>query len=142
MANPSDQKTARIRSLNDALRCRGRGVRIMMTAGIEALGSKKIARVLAAIATFDEFRDDNDPYGRISDHIELHDNAAKKRSGRTIPLHPTLRRELQRLRRHTGAEGSVIRSERGGPRGMRPGSIVNWFRQLYRELGLNGCSSH
>ena len=63
MANPSDQKTARIRSLNDALRCRGRGGRIMMTAGIEALGSKKIARVLAAIATFDEFSDDNDPYG-------------------------------------------------------------------------------
>src|SRR3981081_2131927 len=25
---------------------------------------------------------------------------------------------------------------------MRPGRIVNWFGQLYRELGLNGCSSH
>ena len=21
-------------------------------------------------------------------------------------------------------------------------SVVNWFRRLYRELGLNGCSSH
>jgi integrase len=83
-----------------------------------------------------------DPDGRISDHIELHDNAAKKRSRRSIPLHPTLRRELQRLRRHTGAQGSVIRSERGGTRGLRAGSIVNWFGQLYRELGLNGCSSH
>ena len=25
---------------------------------------------------------------------------------------------------------------------MTPRSIVNWFKQLYLELGLNGCSSH
>ena len=25
---------------------------------------------------------------------------------------------------------------------MRPSSVVNWFAQLYRELGLHGCSSH
>jgi len=25
---------------------------------------------------------------------------------------------------------------------MRPSSVVNWFAQLYRELGLEGCSSH
>jgi integrase len=80
--------------------------------------------------------------GRIADRIELHDGAAKKRSGRTIPIHPDLRRALHRLRRRTGIEGALIRSERGGPRGMRPGSIVNWFGQLYRELGLTGCSSH
>jgi integrase len=46
------------------------------------------------------------------------------------------------LRRKTGEDDAVIRSERGGSRGMRPSSVVNWFRQLYRELGLNGCSSH
>jgi integrase len=79
--------------------------------------------------------------GRIADRIELHDSAAKKRSGRTIPLHPELRRGLQQLRRQTGADGAVIQSERGSA-GMRPGSVVNWFRRLYSELGLNGCSSH
>ena len=83
-----------------------------------------------------------DADGRIADRIELRDAAAKKRSGRTIPIHPDLRRALHRLRRRTGTEGALIRSERGGTQGMRPGSIVNWFRQLYRELGLNGCSSH
>jgi integrase len=83
-----------------------------------------------------------DPDGRIANHIELYDRAAKKRSGRTIPLHPALRRELQRLRRHNGSEGAVIRSERGGSQGMRAGSIVNWFQQLYSHLGLSGCSSH
>jgi integrase len=79
---------------------------------------------------------------RVADSIELHDSAAKMRGGRTIPLHPDLRRALQRLRRATGIEGAVIRSERRGSRGMSPSSIVNWFRQLYADLGFAGCSSH
>src|ERR1700693_4964872 len=83
-----------------------------------------------------------DSQGRLSGYIELHDIAAKKGSGRAIPLHPALRRSLQQLRRQTGTKAAVIRSERGGSQGMRPGSVVNWFHQLYRELGLNGCSSH
>jgi integrase len=83
-----------------------------------------------------------DANGRIGNRIELHDSAAKKSSGRTIPMHPDLQRALLRLRRQTGAEGAVIRSERTGACGMLPGSVVNWFRGLYRELRLNGCSSH
>jgi integrase len=83
-----------------------------------------------------------DADGRLADCIELHDAAAKKRGGRTIPIHPELRRTLLILRRHIGSDGAVIHSERGGPRGMRPGSVVNWFRRLYGELRLNGCSSH
>src|SRR5258706_8936482 len=68
-----------------------------------------------------------DAEGRLANHIELHDSAAKKRSGRTIPLHPDLRRALLQLRRRTGAEGAIIRAERGGaPCGLRPGSVVNW----------------
>src|ERR1700704_4697117 len=42
-----------------------------------------------------------DADGRLADRIELHDRAAKKRSGRTIPLHPELRRGLLFLRRQT-----------------------------------------
>jgi integrase len=83
-----------------------------------------------------------DADGRIAASIELHDIAAKKGSGRTIPLHPDLRRALQQLRRLTGAEGAVIQSERAGSQGMRPSSVVNWFRRLYCDIGLNGCSSH
>jgi integrase len=83
-----------------------------------------------------------DADGRIADRIELHDIAAKKGSGRTIPLHHNLRRALQQLRRQTGAVGAIIPSERGETRGLRPGSVVNWFGRLYRDLGLDGCSSH
>jgi len=25
---------------------------------------------------------------------------------------------------------------------LRPGSVVNWFAALFRELGLEGCPSH
>jgi integrase/recombinase XerD len=83
-----------------------------------------------------------DASGRLSGRIELYNAAAKKGSGRTIPLHPHLHRALLQLRRRNGSVGPVIRSERGRARAMRPGSIVNWFCMLYRALGLSGCSSH
>src|SRR5260370_40542262 len=86
-----------------------------------------------------------DARGQLGDRIELADRAAKNRSGRTIPLHPQLKRALQQLRTAEGRPkaGPVIRSERGcGDPSMRPGSIVNWVARLYRELGYQVCSSH
>jgi integrase len=81
-----------------------------------------------------------DAEGRIASQIELHDAAAKKGSGRTIPIHPDLSRVLRRLQPPDGVDGPVIRSERGNA--LRPSSVVNWFARLYREVGLDGCSSH
>ena len=78
--------------------------------------------------------------GTVGDKIELHDRAAKKRSGRTIPLNPALYDALKAWARLSGTVGHVIKSERG--QAMRPSSIVNWFAGLYRKLGLTGCSSH
>lgn len=79
--------------------------------------------------------------GDISTMIELQDYAAKKRSGRRIPIHPELRRVLADWRLSSDGTGPVIRSERGNS-GMTPGSIVLWFGTAYRKLGLDGCSSH
>jgi integrase len=81
-----------------------------------------------------------DSQGRLSGYIALHDAAAKKRSGRTIPLHLQLIRALMLLKQQHGASGPVIRSERGNA--LRPGSVVNWFRRLYGDLGFQGCTSH
>ena len=78
-----------------------------------------------------------DAEGRIASHIELHDAAAKKRSGRTIPLHRDLMLALRRLQKQAGGRGPVIRSERGNA--LRPGSVVNWFARLYRELGFKAA---
>lgn len=81
-----------------------------------------------------------DSRGRVSAQIELIDGVAKKRTGRRVPVHPDLRAALVALRRKTGAGGPVIRSARGGH--LRPNSLVNWFRAMFAELGLQGCSSH
>jgi integrase len=78
--------------------------------------------------------------GQLADCIELHDRAAKKRSGRTIPLHPALRTALAALHRTADLAGPVILSERGAA--MTPSSVVTWFWRLYRRMGLIGCSSH
>jgi integrase len=81
-----------------------------------------------------------DPTGEIGDVIELRDWAAKKGSGRLIPIHPSLRAALTAWREMTEGNGPVVRSERG--KAMQPGSIVNWFAAAYRAVRLGGCSSH
>jgi integrase len=77
---------------------------------------------------------------QVAQTIELHDRAAKKRHGRTIPMHPDLRAALVDWRARSEPVGPVIKSERGGR--MQPRSIVNWFAEAYQTLGLAGCSSH
>ena len=62
MTDKSNQDSTRICALNDELRRFGLGGRIMITSGIEALGTEDVAHVLAAVADFDAFTDDNDPY--------------------------------------------------------------------------------
>ena len=81
-----------------------------------------------------------DPSGAIAPVIELRDHAAKKGSGRLIPVHPDLRDALGRWREASGNMGPVVRSERGGA--MTPVSICNFFAIAYRAIGLVGCSSH
>src|SRR6476660_2377696 len=81
-----------------------------------------------------------DPTGAIGTVLELPDRVAKKGSGRVIPVHEDLRTALAAWRLATQSAGPVIASERGGP--MTPQSIVVWFANAYRAIGLNGCSSH
>jgi integrase len=81
-----------------------------------------------------------DASGEISGIIELHDHAAKKGSGRCIPIHPDLRDALADLRRVAAHSEYVVTSERGGP--MTPSSIVVWFNRAFKNIGLKGCSSH
>ena len=80
------------------------------------------------------------PSDEIGTTIELHDKAAKKRSGRRAPVYADLQAALVAWKQKTVGEGPVVRSERGGP--MTATSIVNWFAKAYWRLHLNGCSSH
>jgi integrase len=81
-----------------------------------------------------------DSTGAIGTGLELPDTAAKKGSGRVIPLHGDLRTALAAWRAVLQSDGPVIVSERGGS--MTPQGIVVWFANAYRAVGLNGCSSH
>jgi integrase len=81
-----------------------------------------------------------DPSGEVGIILELQDRIAKKRGGRSVPLHGDLRQTLIDALRICGGHGPVIRSERGGP--MTPLSIVVWFSRAFEALGFEGCSSH
>lgn len=68
MTKTDDAKTAAIRDLNDRFRKRDSSIpgKILITAGIQALlqGDELKTRTLfEAIASFDAFSSDNDPYG-------------------------------------------------------------------------------
>jgi integrase/recombinase XerD len=78
--------------------------------------------------------------GAVGMVIELHDHAAKKHSGRLIPMHKQLRDALASWRGITHGTGPVILSERSDA--MTALSIVVWFARAYRTIGLEGCSSH
>src|ERR1700756_2279535 len=56
-----------------------------------------------------------DATGQISGLIELRDSAAKKGSGRSIPIHPDLAAALAAWRQVAKPCDYVITSERGGP---------------------------
>jgi integrase len=82
------------------------------------------------------------PGGRVAQHIAVGSEIAKKGSGRHIPMNPELAAALKLLhvRERRPLVGPVIRSERGSHLTAR--SVVNWFRDVFAEMGLEGCSSH
>ena len=73
----SDTRTARIRVLNDRLRQTGQGGTVLCTSGIEALGEARMREVILGVQCFDDFSQNNDPYGE-------HDMGSVKLAGRTI----------------------------------------------------------
>jgi hypothetical protein len=54
---------SRIRELNDQFRAALTGGLLHITRGVIALGGKRQAAILDAVASFDAFGPDNDPYG-------------------------------------------------------------------------------
>ena len=93
-------RRGRVRDLNDALRQQGRGGRVVVTAGIAALAPEQVCSILAAVASFDAFGPDNDPYGehdcavltvgakRVIWKIDYYDRSRRKHS--PDPADPTV----------------------------------------------------
>jgi hypothetical protein len=67
----------RIRALNDRLRQSRTGGMIVITPGIRAMGPEVVFDLLRAVAEFDDFSPNNDPYGE-------HDMGALTFRGRRV----------------------------------------------------------
>ena len=85
--------------------------------------------------------------GKIADVINLSNNASKgKYSGRIIPMHKELKALLAEMLaekqndEYFSLDKPVIATERGEH--TTPQVIVNFFYNLYKTIGFNGCSSH
>jgi integrase/recombinase XerD len=84
--------------------------------------------------------------GTVGDSIEIYNTTAKGSSGgRSVPIHPELKKELELLlverRESISTASSVIYSIRNPEKGMSGNSIVVFFKRLFDDLGIN-ASSH
>ena len=73
----SDITVARIRELNDSLRGTLSGGEVFFTRGIDALPIYERAFILDRVCAFDDFSEDNDPWGE-------HDCGSFEHDGKTI----------------------------------------------------------
>ncbi len=63
-SKPDQPPQGRIRELNDCFRCEGKGRgSVMVTSGVQAAGAAFVIAAVNAIRSFDDFSDDNDPWG-------------------------------------------------------------------------------
>ena len=86
-----------------------------------------------------------DSSGQLADHLALPDRASKgPNGGRVIPMHRDLRDALATLMLaepdKIRPNRPVIYSERGS--GYSANAVAVWFHTRYRELGIQGASSH
>lgn len=59
----SDDKSVKIRELNDQFRKTGLGGRVTITRGVFELGVETVSRITKAVQDYDDFSESNDPYG-------------------------------------------------------------------------------
>ena len=81
-----------------------------------------------------------DAVGNIAGEIRLQDIAAKGNSGGVVFISKRLGDALAAYGNGQLLKGRVIKSQNGA--GMNSQVVTNWFFNLYRELGFDGCSSH
>lgn len=85
--------------------------------------------------------------GTVDDYINLPNSSSKGKSGRIIPLHKSLKSNLELLltdhkkfKSFDLNSSFVVRTERSPFTTSQ--TIVNMFQSWYKKLGLLGCSSH
>jgi integrase/recombinase XerD len=110
--------------------------RVILFLSVKAgLRAKEIANLTWPMVT--------DSSGFVGDVIRLENRASKgKFGGRVVPINAALKEVLEELHRKKwlADRGYVIRTERS--QRTSPQAIVNLFSKWYKDVGLQGCSSH
>jgi integrase/recombinase XerD len=139
-------KQAKILEVNDVARClaeiRGRRYpernEVMFLLSLrQGLRACEIAKITWSMVTR--------PDGTLDDVIHLRNRATKKKvGGRILPLHRQTKDALVHLKSSlppsTQPEDPILASQRGGF--LKPRAVMMFFIRLYKDLGLEGCSSH
>jgi integrase len=81
-----------------------------------------------------------DAQSQLTDAIRLEDRSAKGKSGGVIFISSRLAAVLADYADGVQLTGTIIKSRSG--KAMSAQVITNWFFNLYRGLGFDGCSSH
>ena len=97
-----------------------------------ALRAKEIASLEWSMLT--------DANGSLTDIIRLQDRVSKGRSGGVVYMSKRLQKALLDYGQDQAMTGRVIKSQSAAS--MSAQVVTNWFFNLYRELGFDGCSSH
>ena len=97
-----------------------------------ALRAKEIASLEWSMLT--------DATGAIIDQIRLQDRASKGRSGGVVFMSKRLHSACKEYAQDQILQGRVLKSQRG--LSLSAQVVTNWFFNLYRALGYEGCSSH
>ena len=97
-----------------------------------ALRAKEIASLEWSMLT--------DATGALTDQIRLQDRASKGRSGGVVFMSKRLHSACRKYALEHVLQGRVLKSQRG--LSLSAQVVTNWFFNLYRELGYEGCSSH
>ncbi len=81
--------------------------------------------------------------GDLLDHIIVMPGTAKRGKERHVPMHQQLREELLRfLEEYPNAERIAFCTGRNGRDSyLSAGAVSEWFRRLYAQVGLAGCSA-
>ncbi len=107
--------------------------RVIFLLSVDAgLRAKEIASV--------EWRMVLDAEGNLTDAIGLEKKSAKGSSGGVVYMREQLKSALSDLLAVSKPIGTIIKATSGKP--FSAASMTNWLWLLFRDLGLEGCSSH
>lgn len=131
-----------IETISNHLRTRRHGLRdqtIFLLSVKAGLRATEIAALKWSMVTNSD--------GNVCDEIQITDQAAKGQSGRVVPLNKELKKNLVEILnfknscKHFDLRSEFVISTERSPHTTAQ-AIVNMFQIWYRDLGMNGCSSH